>query len=140
MAPGLCLQPFNRGLFQIERKALQPFGNLPSLTPEELFHLLERLRDVFAGGDPERYLVPDEALVAFMEHCSNTIGDAYFRTPRNTVKAFVDLLAVLEQNPEVKWNDLLTRVEVSEDRQGADEAEIPTDADDGDDELATLRL
>ncbi|WP_421368159.1 ATP-binding protein [Agrobacterium tumefaciens] len=117
-----------------------PVINLPSLTPEELFHLLERLRDVFAGSDPEKHLVPDEALVAFMEYCSNTIGDAYFRTPRNTVKAFVDLLAVLEQNPEVKWNDLLTRVEVSEDRQGADEAEIPADADDGDDELATLRL
>ncbi len=75
-----------------------------------------------------------------MQHCSNTIGDAYFRTPRNTVKAFVDLLAVLEQNPDVTWSDLLTRMQVSEDRQGADEAEFPADADDGDDKLATLRL
>ncbi len=56
------------------------------------------------------------------------------------MKAFVDLLAVLEQNPDVTWSDLLTRMQVSEDRQGADEAEFPADADDGDDKLATLRL
>ena len=47
-------------------------------------------------------LLPDEALTAFMAHCSNRIGDAYFQTPRNTVKAFVNLLSVLEQNPGTK--------------------------------------
>lgn len=117
-----------------------PVINLPSLTPEELFHLLERLRDVFAGGDPDKYLVPDEALITFMDHCSNTIGDAYFRTPRNTVKAFVDLLAVLEQNPDVRWNDLLNEVSVPEDRQGSNDQDVILDSDEGDDELATFRL
>ncbi|MDS7595486.1 ATP-binding protein [Agrobacterium tumefaciens] len=117
-----------------------PVINLPSLTPEELFHLLERLRDVFAGGDANKYLVPDDALIAFMDHCSNTIGDAYFRTPRNTVKAFVDLLAVLEQNPEVRWNEILTEVSVLEDRQGSIDQEETEDSDEGDDELATFRL
>ncbi|TIV89169.1 MAG: ATP-binding protein, partial [Mesorhizobium sp.] len=65
-----------------------PVVNLPNLTPEELYHLLERLRDVFAAGGQEKWLVPDEALHAFMDHCANRIGEAYFRTPRNTVKAF----------------------------------------------------
>lgn len=117
-----------------------PVLNLPSLTPEELYHLLERLREVFAAGDAEKYLVPDEGLIAFMEHCSNTIGDSYFRTPRNTVKAFVDLLAVLEQNPEVGWRDLLEQIDVAEDRQGASDHEVNAVADDPDDELATFRL
>lgn len=113
--------------------------NLPSLTPEELYHLLERLRDVFAGGKPERWLVPDEALTAFMDHCANRVGEAYFRTPRNTVKAFVDLLAILEQNPQAKWQDLLGQVEVAEDRQGAADTEV-SESDDPDDELAALSI
>jgi hypothetical protein len=37
-------------------------------------------------------LVPDEAFAAFMQHCEKKIGEAYFRTPRNTIKAFLDLL------------------------------------------------
>lgn len=117
-----------------------PVLNLPSLTPEELYHLLERLRDVFAAGEAERHLVPDEALVAFMDHCSNTIGDSYFRTPRNTVKAFVDLLAVLEQNPGVGWQDFLKQVSVAEDQQGTHDHDVISEADDPDDELATFRI
>ena len=54
--------------------------------------------------------VPDEALTAFMTHCSTRIGDAYFRTPRNTVKEFVNMLSVLEQNPGADWRDLLGSV------------------------------
>lgn len=116
-----------------------PVVNLPSLTPEELYHLLERLRDVFAAGNQEKWLVPDEALASFMDHCANNIGDAYFRTPRNTVKAFVDLLAILEQNPDAKWQELLQHVEITEDRQGVFDTEI-TEGEDPDDELATLSL
>ncbi|MFW8610155.1 ATP-binding protein [Rhizobium beringeri] len=117
-----------------------PVVNLPSLTPEELYHLLERLRDVFAGGVQEKWLVPDDALTAFMDHCSNKIGDAYFRTPRNTVKAFVDLLAILDQNPGTKWQELLGQVDISEDRQGSSDLDVAADSDDPDDELATLSL
>jgi hypothetical protein len=117
-----------------------PVLNLPSLTPEELYHLLERLRDVFAGGVQERWLVPDEALKAFMEHCANRIGEAYFRTPRNTIKTFVDLLAVLEQNPGTSWQELLGKVEVSEDRQGEVDHQISADGEESGDELATFSL
>ena len=45
-----------------------------------------------------------------MNHCAQRIGDAYFRTPRNTIKGFLDLLAVLEQNPDRNWEDLVTSV------------------------------
>ena len=38
-----------------------------------------------------------------MTHCSKRIGDAYFRTPRNTITAFVGMLSVLSQNPGVDW-------------------------------------
>ncbi|WP_204266047.1 BREX system ATP-binding domain-containing protein, partial [Klebsiella aerogenes] len=64
-----------------------PTLHLASLTPEELDILLRYLRHVYAGGDPENNLVPEEALTGNQHHCSKTIGDAYFRTPRNTIKA-----------------------------------------------------
>lgn len=90
-----------------------PTLHLKNLTPEELYILLKNLRHVYASGDIEKYLIPDEALEAFLRHCSSHIGDAYFRTPRNTIKAFVDMLAVLEQNPNIDWKDLLTGITIN---------------------------
>ena len=90
-----------------------PVLRLANLSPEDMFVLLTKIRQVFSGGSPNAYLVPDEALQAFMNHCASRVGDAYFRTPRTTIKEFVNLLAVLEQNPGVKWSDLIDRVEIA---------------------------
>ena len=89
-----------------------PIIRLQNLSPEDLYVLLLKLRSVFAGGDDERHLVPDAAIEAFMQHCSQRIGDAYFRTPRNSVKAFIDLLSILDQNPDVDWQDLITDITI----------------------------
>ena len=88
---------------------------LSSLTKEELYLLLVNLRHVFAGGNEEKYLVPDEALLAFLHHCANKIGESYFRTPRTTIKSFLDLLSVLEQYPNYKWSDIIASVDVQHD-------------------------
>lgn len=112
-----------------------PVLRLQNLTPEELLILLGNLRTVFACGDEAQYLVPDEALTAFMEHCNRRIGEAYFRTPRNTIKAFVQFLRVLEQNPGVEWRELLGEVALEH-----EEPEPADEGDQGDDDLATLRL
>jgi hypothetical protein len=89
-----------------------PVLRLANLSPEDLFVLLGKIRHVYAAGDTAAYLVPDKGLTAFMAHCAERIGEAYFRTPRNTITAFVNLLAVLEQNPGVSWPDFLGDVEV----------------------------
>lgn len=93
-----------------------PVLRLSTLTPEEFFVLLQKMRHVYAYGDPAKYLLPDEALQAFMEHCLKRVGEAYFRTPRTTIKAFADLLSVLEQNPTTSWQDLLEQVPVVQDQ------------------------
>jgi len=111
-----------------------PVLRLQSLTPEDMLVLLSNLRSVFALGDASKYLVPDEALPAFMDYCNKRIGEAYFRTPRNTIKAFVQFLAVIEQNPQVDWRALLGNVEISVDAEGL------ADENGGDQDLATLRL
>jgi hypothetical protein len=116
-----------------------PVIHLQNLTVEELLHLLERLRSVFALGDPGRYLVPDEGLHAFLEHCRSRIGDAYFQTPRNTIKSFVDLLAVLEQNPGISWRDMIEATDIARDNGVELDRAVDGDEADGDD-LATLKF
>jgi hypothetical protein len=113
-----------------------PTLHLANLTPEELLILLKNLRHVFAGGDTDKYLLPDIALTAFLSHCSQRIGDAYFRTPRNTVKAFIDLLSVLDQNSALQWTQLIAQVQIQqESNSDMPEIEIVDD-----DELASFTL
>ena len=89
-----------------------PILMLQNLSPEEIYVLLCNIRNVFAGGNKDKYILPDEALKAFLEHCSKNIGDAYFRTPRNTIKAFVDLLSIVEQNPDFSWQSLIGNIKI----------------------------
>lgn len=118
-----------------------PTLHMANLTPEELLVLLDNLRRVFASYDPNKYLVPDEALESFLLHCSQKIGEAYFRTPRNTIKAFVDILSLLEQNPSLKWENLIEKAEVSKEKN-TDMPEFgqANSPDDNDDELSNFQL
>ena len=112
-----------------------PVIRLSNLTPEDLFVLLTNVRRVFQGAAEP---LPDEALHAFMQHCSDRIGDAYFRTPRNTVTAFVNLLAVLEQNPGADWRRLIGAAHVAPDGGDSAGAAAAGPSDDGD--LAHFQL
>ena len=112
-----------------------PVLRLASLTPEDFYVLLNKLRHVYASGDPAKHLVPDEAIPAFMAHCSQRLGDAYFRTPRTTITAFINLLAILEQNPMADWKELLGHVAVEQDN-GA----VADTAVEDDEELASFKL
>lgn len=112
-----------------------PVLRLPSLTPEDFYVLLEKLRHVYACGDETRYILPDEALPAFMAHCESRLGESYFRTPRTTITAFVNLLAVLEQNPDANWKELIGFTDIQSD-QGA-ELELAVEPDD---EFASFKL
>jgi hypothetical protein len=127
-----------------------PVLRLANLTPEDLYVLLTNLRQVYASGDQSKIFLPDQALTAFMAHCATRVGDAYFRTPRNTIKEFINFLSVLEQNPTTSWQNLLGQVELSPE-SNPDLAPLtqptpPTSAtpaelhNDNDDDLATFRL
>jgi hypothetical protein len=100
-----------------------PVLRLTSLTPEDFYVLLEKLRHVFAYGDPDKYLLPNEGIQAFMAHTAKRLGETYFRTPRTTITAFLGLLAVLEQHPTQDWRELLGAVQIQADTGGlADQA------------------
>ncbi|BCZ77749.1 DUF2791 domain-containing protein [Paraburkholderia terrae] len=116
-----------------------PVIRLAALTPEDFYVLLDKLRIVYAFGDASKALVPEEAIPAFMAHCATRLGEAYFRTPRTTITAFINFLAVLEQNPSADWRELIGSMDIERDTGGA--ADIVNDASpDSDDELASFRL
>ena len=118
-----------------------PVMRLSRLTQEDMFVLLTNVRHVFLGDEIDT--APDEALKAFMVHCSKQIGDAYFRTPRNTIRSFVSMLSIIEQNPGRTWQDLVGNVKVAVD--GGDDLSDIIDDDESktrhdDDDFTSFRL
>ena len=114
-----------------------PVLRLGNLSPEDIYVLLTKLRHVYAAGDPNGYLVADDALVGYMQHCAGRIGAAYFRTPRETVKGFLDLLALLDQNRGLDWRSVLDTVDLAPVPDPA--SALPPHSTD-DDELASFQL
>jgi hypothetical protein len=114
-----------------------PVVRLASLTPEDFYVLLQKIRHVNAAGDDAKYLLPDQGVYSFMEHCSKRIGDTYFRTPRTTITAFINLLAVLEQNAGATWQDLLGGIDVLPDTGATGDLAVEADVDD---EFASFKL
>jgi len=112
-----------------------PVVRLSSLTAEDFYVLLTKIRHVYASGDEAKHLLPDEAIEQFMAHCSKRLGESFFRTPRTTITAFINLLAVLEQNPGTTWQSLIGSVEVAEDHGGDTDLDVQSD-----DELSSFKL
>lgn len=110
-----------------------PVIRLASLSQEDLYVLLTKIRHVFATGDTDAYLLSDAEIQGFMQHCFQKVGEAYFRTPRNTITAFINLLAVLEQNPGVSVEGLIGKVTI-EPEQNPDL--LPLEEEDGGDSSA----
>lgn len=106
-----------------------PVIRLSSLTQEDFYVLLHKICYVYASGDEARFLLPEDGIKGFMEHCSKRIGDTYFRTPRTTITSFIDLLAVLEQNDGISWQELLGTINVVPDTGGANDHKEDTDMD-----------
>ena len=71
--------------------------------------LLTNIRRVQAGGDESKLLLPDEAIIAYLQDCHLRLGASFFQTPAETVKGFVGLLHLREQHPSGDWRVLLAR-------------------------------
>ncbi len=121
-----CLTDRRRGLFSYEALATRladnrfaadgladlsgPVIRLAPLRREDCYVLLLNLRRVFANGRDEQALLPDPALERYLASCEQRMGAASFQTPRDTVKDFVGLLNVLEQNPSADWAALIAGI------------------------------
>lgn len=92
---------------------------LSNLTKNDVLLLLKKLRNVFYEGDETKYnkCMPDNAINMFINYCYSKIGEDYYRTPRNTIKEFLDLMAILEQNPDANWYNLINQIEIKPDKE-----------------------
>ena len=153
-----CLEDKRRGLYSYEalrsRLAENQFAQgdivdfsgpvirLRILTAEDLFVLLRNIRHVHAFGDPSKYMVPDEALLAVLQKAEEKAGAEYYKNPRDVIRCFVGLLNVLEQNPGHTWQEFLGEAfskpalaPASVEEEMARGAPVPED-----DDLQTFRL
>lgn len=105
-----------------------PVIRLANLSPEDIYVLLLKIREIH----PARDALPESAIREFLAHCNQRIGAAYFQTPRNTIRAFLDLLGILEQHPELDWRALVQAAEVglesNTDAEPVDEADMEAPA------------
>ncbi len=150
-----CLEDPRRGLYSYEALATRlapnryavagrqdyssPVIKLQNLSPEDCYVLLTNIRHVHGGGHDAERLIPDEGIVAYMQACSERMGAAYFQTPRETVKDFVNLLNMLEQDASRGWRDLLQRGPSANDEVAAHTPAELRPAQPGDD-LSEFRL
>ena len=127
----LIENPFARnGLIDVSGPVLR----LGNLTRKQFETLLIKLRNLYQSHLDIDQILPPEAILKFIDHCESRIGEATFRTPRTTIKEFLGLLAVLEQNKGAKWGDLLNHSHIV--------ADVNSDAsgDNNSSELTNLTL
>lgn len=109
-----------------------PVLKLGNLGRDQFVALLGKLDAIYRSTMADSTPLSANALEAFMQYCEHRIGEATFRTPRTTITAFIGLLAVLEQNPNVEWQQLLNQTKIVLD--------IPIDDVFVSDELVSLSL
>ena len=118
-----CLEDPRRGLYSYEALATRlapnryadeghqdyssPVIKLENLSPEDCFVLLSNIRNVHCSGEAAAQLIPDAGIIAYLQDCNARMGAAYFQTPRDTVKDFVNLLNMVAQDRSKSWQDYL---------------------------------
>jgi len=154
-----CLTDTRRGLFSYEALATRlaenrfardgfvdlsgPVIRLANLTPEDCYVLLANVRRVYARGKDEEALFPNVGIERYLESCHSRMGAAYFQTPRETIKDFVGLLNVLDQNPEADWAALIGEIKTaaaSENIGDAVDDDVAPPRPEGDDDLVSFRM
>lgn len=116
-----------------------PIIDLAPLSQEDLLVLLGNITNVEAMGKREDWLVTDDDMRRFLQLYFNALGAEYYRTPREIIRSFVSLLAILRDNPEMTVDAALSQVEVKDDRKesglgAVTRKVVSADADDEEDE------
>lgn len=99
------------------RDLRQPVIKLAPLSAEELYVLLQKLREIYAAlysVENITALVSDENILEIVQKALARPGGVQFITPRELVREFVGILNLLHQNPEMeKGNIFAERLEMA---------------------------
>ncbi len=120
-----------------------PLIRLEVLRPEEIFLLLQRLREVHGIHHKYEPVVTDAQIKGFMTETLNRLGADQFLTPREVVRDFIAVLNLLYQNPDQTFASIVGGIEMS--RQTADPEALTPETEIRDDDepsspYATFKL
>lgn len=105
---------------------------LKPLTNEEIYTLLANLLNVYQVNYGIEIDFPEAEIIRYMEAQLNRPGAAEFLTPRAVIKDFMEILAIMRQNPGVKASEAL------ESKFGELSAPVEKDEDDHDDIIEVI--
>lgn len=117
------LEDQRRGLFSYEALRSRLAGNrflgeglqdftgpvikLSSLTAEEIFVLLQKIREIHQSQAAAPVKMTDQDIHSYMEETLRRMGAREFTTPRELVREFVNLSNLLDQYPEKTWQEIV---------------------------------
>ncbi len=84
-----------------------PIIRLQMLNQEEMYILVEKLRDIHAGLYKYEPVLKHEDLVYFLTVEYNRVGAQSHITPREIIRDFIELVNILHQNPEKTVAEIL---------------------------------
>ena len=138
-----CIEDKYKGLFSYEalrsrlaeghfsaddiRDLSAPIIRLQMLTQEEMYVLVEKLRDIHARLYQYKPILDHEALVYFLTVEYNRVGAETHITPREIIRDFIELVNILRQNPHKSAADILGSNSFEMAKGGLSDEEIHSD-------------
>lgn len=107
-----------------------PVIKLSSLTAEEIFVLLQKIRDIHREQSSQAIQMGDQDIHAYMEETLHRMGAREFTTPRELVREFVNLLNLLVQYPNKTWQEIVTGLPAPVETTSVEASETPGANDD----------
>lgn len=104
-----------------------PIIRLQMLTQEEMYVLVEKLRDIHAQLYGYTPALGHEDLVYFLTVEYNRVGADTHITPREIIRDFIELVNILHQNPHKSAADILGSNSFEMAKGGLDDEEIHAD-------------
>ena len=84
-----------------------PVIKLSALAAEEIFVLLQKIRDIHRDQAAIKIEMTDQDIHAYMEETLRRMGAKEFTTPRELIREFVNLLNLLVQYPQKTWREIV---------------------------------
>lgn len=97
-----------------------PVIKLSSLTAEEIFVLLQKIREIHQSQAAAPIKMADQDIHTYMEETLRRMGAREFTTPRDLVREFVNLLNLLVQYPDKTWQEIVMGLPAPKEEQPQD--------------------
>ena len=86
---------------------LSPIIRLKRLTPDEMFILIEKLKNIYSDLHEYNSELTQDDLMNFIKIEYERVGANTNITPREVIRDFIELLDILYQNPNKKFADII---------------------------------